>query len=419
MPAAVSLRVAAVAFTLVFGMGRAGAAEPPITIGFGMALTGGIAANGRAALIAMKLWEEDINKAGGLLGRPVKLIYYDDQSTPPNVPGLYTKLLDVDKVDIVVSGYGTNMTVPAMPIVMAHNRMFMTLFALAVNADFKYPRFFGMIPAGPAADAKRAYSRGYFETAKAMNPRPKTLAIVGADAEASRNAVEGALDNAKEAGLEVVYNRSYPPTTNDFSPIVRAIQAAHPDVVYIASYPADSVGFVNALHEVGMKARLVGGSMVGLQTTSIKTQLGPKLNGLVNYNFWVPTPQTMNPEIKAFLDRYQAQAAKENVDLLGYYLPPFAYAYLQVIGEAVKGAGTLDQDKLTAYIHAHPFHTILGDIRFGEDGDWTEAKIVFEQFHDVKGNDVDQFRGGKAETILQPSSMRSGELIEPYSEIAH
>ncbi|HEY0425481.1 MAG TPA: ABC transporter substrate-binding protein, partial [Rhodopila sp.] len=265
MPAAVSLRVAAVAFTLVFGMGRAGAAEPPITIGFGMALTGGIAANGRAALIAMKLWEEDINKAGGLLGRPVKLIYYDDQSTPPNVPGLYTKLLDVDKVDIVVSGYGTNMTVPAMPIVMAHNRMFMTLFALAVNADFKYPRFFGMIPAGPAADAKRAYSRGYFETAKAMNPRPKTLAIVGADAEASRNAVEGALDNAKEAGLEVVYNRSYPPTTNDFSPIVRAIQAAHPDVVYIASYPADSVGFVNALHEVGMKARLVGGSMVGLQ----------------------------------------------------------------------------------------------------------------------------------------------------------
>ncbi len=122
---------------LLFGIARATATEP-ITIGFGMALTGNIAANGRAALIAMKLWEEDINKAGGLLGRPVKLIYYDDQSTPPNIPGLYTKLLDLDKVDIVVSGYGTNMTVPAMPVVMAHNRMFMTLFALGVNADFKY-----------------------------------------------------------------------------------------------------------------------------------------------------------------------------------------------------------------------------------------------------------------------------------------
>src|SRR6201746_851189 len=103
------VRVVAVVCALVFGVGRAGAAEP-ITIGFGMALTGGIAANGRAALIAMKLWEEDVNAAGGLLGRPVKLVYYDDQSTPSGVPALYTKLLDVDHVDIVVSGYGTNMT---------------------------------------------------------------------------------------------------------------------------------------------------------------------------------------------------------------------------------------------------------------------------------------------------------------------
>ena len=413
------LRAIAVAGAVLLGGGHANAAEPPITIGFGMALTGSIAANGRAALIAMKLWEEDINKAGGLLGRPVKLVYYDDQSNPPNVPGLYTKLLDVDKVDIVVSGYGTNMTVPAMPIVMAHNRMFMTLFALAVNAEFKYPRFFGMIPAGPADSAKRAFSKGFFDTVAEMNPRPKTLAIVGTDAESARNAIEGALDNIKGMGLEVVYNRSYPPTTNDFSPIVRGIQATHPDVVYIASYPADSVGMVNALHEVGMKARLVGGNMVGLQTTSIKTQLGPKLNGLVNYNFWVPTAQTMNPEIEAFLARYQEQAAKEGVDLLGYYLPPYAYAYLQVVGAAVKAAGTLDQDKLTAYIHRHPFHTILGDISFGADGDWTESKIVFEQFHDVKGNDVDQFRGGKAETLLQPLLMRSGTLIEPYSDIVH
>jgi branched-chain amino acid transport system substrate-binding protein len=390
-----------------------------VTIGFGMALTGAIAANGRAALIAMKLWEADINAAGGLLGRPVKLVYYDDQSTPPNVPGLYTKLLDVDKVDLVVSGYGTNMTVPAMPVVMGHNRLFMTLFALAVNADFHYPRFFGMIPAGPAAGAKQAFSRGFFETAMAMKPVPERLAIVGTDAESSKNAIEGAIANAKAAGLTVVYNRSYPPTTNDFSPIVRAIQASHPDVVYVASYPSDSVGLVNAFHEVGLKARLVGGNMVGLQTTSIKTQLGPKLNGLVNYNFWIPTPTTINPEIMAFLDRYQVQAAKEGVDLLGYYLPPFAYAELQVVGDAIRDAGTLDQDKLTAYIHANAFHTILGDIRFGKDGDWTEAKIVVEQFHDVKGNDVDQFRGGRAETILQPLSMRSGTLIEPYSDITH
>jgi branched-chain amino acid transport system substrate-binding protein len=415
---AVLLRGFAVVAALSLGGAGARAADP-ITIGFGMALTGQIAANGRAALIAMKLWEEDINKAGGLLGRPVKLVYYDDQSSPPTVPGIYTKLLDVDKVDLAVSGYGTNVTVPAMPIMIEHKRLFMTLFALGVNADFKYSRFFGMLPAGPAAEARRAFSKGFFETAAAMNPPAKTLAIVGTDAESSRNAIEGALDNAKAAGLQVVYNQSYPPTTNDYSPIIRAIQARHPDAVYFASYPGDSVGLVNALHEVGMKARLVGGNMVGLQTTSIKTQLGPKLNGLVVYNFWVPTPATLTPEMSAFLARYQAEAAKQGVDLLGYYLPPFAYAEMQVLGEAVKGAGTLDDDKLTAYLHAHSFPTILGDISFGADGDWKVAKIVFEQFHDVKGNDVDQFRGGKAETILEPAAMRSGTLIEPYSDIAH
>jgi branched-chain amino acid transport system substrate-binding protein len=418
MRGAILVRVFAGVFALVLGAAQAGAAEP-ITIGFGMALTGQIAANGRAALIAMKLWEDDINKAGGLLGRPVKLVYYDDQSSPSSVPGLYTKLMDVDKVDLVVSGYGTNVTVPAMPVVMEHKRLFMTLFALGVNADFKYDRFFGMIPAGPSASARRAYSKGFFETTRAMTPPAKTVAIVGTDAEASRNAIEGALDNAKEAGLSVIYNQSYPPTTNDFSPIIRAIQAHHPDAVYFASYPGDSVGIVNALHEIGMKARLVGGNMVGLQTTSIKTQLGPKLNGLVNYNFWVPTPTTLTPEMAAFLARYQVEAAKQGVDLLGYYLPPFAYAEMQVLGDAVKGAGTLDDDKLTAYLHAHTFHTILGDISFGADGDWKVAKIVFEQFHDVQGNDVEQFRGGKAETILEPASMRSGKLVEPYSEIAH
>jgi branched-chain amino acid transport system substrate-binding protein len=406
------------AFTLFSSVPSAQAADP-VTIGFGMALTGNIAANGRAALIAMKLWEADINQAGGLLGRPVKLIYYDDQSSPPNVPALYTKLLDVDKVDLVVSGYGTNMTVPAMPVVMAHNRLFMALFALAVNAEFQYPRFFGMIPAGPSAGAKQAFSKGFFDVAKGMNPPVKTLAIAGADAESSRNAIDGALANAKEAGLTVVYNRSYPPTTADFTPIVRSIAAAHADVVYMASYPADTVGLVNALHEVGLKARLVGGSMVGLQTTSIKTQLGPKLNGLVNYNFWLPTPATMYPGIADFLQRYQVEAAKQGVDLLGYYLPPYAYAYLQVLGDAVKGAGTLDQEKLAAYLHSHEFHTIVGDVKFGADGDWTEAKITTEQFHDVKGNDLEPFKDGKVETLLEPAAMRTGKLVEPYSEIEH
>src|SRR5712675_3006570 len=121
----------------------------PIKIGFSMAMTGGLGPNGKSALLAEKIWEEDINAKGGLLGRPVKLIYYDDQTQPATVPGIYTKLLDVDKVDIIMSGYATNMLAPAMPIVMQRKKLFIGLLGLAVNTEFNYPNYFAMIPSGP------------------------------------------------------------------------------------------------------------------------------------------------------------------------------------------------------------------------------------------------------------------------------
>src|SRR5262249_17230199 len=114
--------LAAIAFaaaaTFAFVSGAAAQSKEPIKIGFSMAQTGGLGPNGKSALLAEKIWEEDVNAKGGLLGRPVKLIYYDDQTQPATVPGIYTKLLDVDKVDIVMGGYGTNMLAPAMPVVM-------------------------------------------------------------------------------------------------------------------------------------------------------------------------------------------------------------------------------------------------------------------------------------------------------------
>src|SRR5215471_6789078 len=95
--------------------GPAAAQTGPITIGFSMAMTGGLGPNGKSALLAQKIWEEDVNAKGGILGRPVKLVYYDDQSNPATVPTIYTKLLDVDKIDLAFSSYGTNLSVPSMP----------------------------------------------------------------------------------------------------------------------------------------------------------------------------------------------------------------------------------------------------------------------------------------------------------------
>jgi len=124
----------AVAAGAMFVGGATAQNKEPIKIGFGMAQTGPLAANGKQALLGMKIWEEEINAKGGLLGRPVKLVYYDDQSNPSTVPGIYTKLLDVDKVDLIIGGYGTNMLAPAMPLVMQRKKLFIGLLGLGVGA---------------------------------------------------------------------------------------------------------------------------------------------------------------------------------------------------------------------------------------------------------------------------------------------
>src|SRR6266478_4350575 len=308
-------------------------AQEPIKIGFGVSLTGGLASSGKAHLMSKQIWAEEINAKGGLIGRPVKLVYYDDQTNAATVPGIYAKLIDVDKVDIAM-GHATNLIVAAMPMIMERKKMVMVLLALGSNAEFKYPKYFQSAPFGP--DPKGVLSNAFFEVAKILRPAPKTVALVGADAEFSNNVLVGARENAKNFGLQIVYDRSYPPATVDYAPIVRAIQATNPDLVLLASYPPDSVGMVRAATEVGLKTQLFGGAMVGMQYASLITQLSEKLNRVVNYHFFVPSPKMHFPGIDEFLKKYQSQAKEAGVDPLGFYQPPFAYAAMQVLEQAIK-----------------------------------------------------------------------------------
>ncbi|HYZ39972.1 MAG TPA: ABC transporter substrate-binding protein, partial [Stellaceae bacterium] len=150
-------------------------ATEPIKIGFSMELTGPFAVVGKTGLLAFKIWEEEVNAEGGLLGRPVQLVYYDDQSNPSLVPAIYTKLLDIDRVDLLISSYGTNLVVPAMPVAITHNRLFFGLIALAANDQFHYPKYFSMLPFGP--EPVKTFAQGWFDLAAAQNPKPKTVAI--------------------------------------------------------------------------------------------------------------------------------------------------------------------------------------------------------------------------------------------------
>jgi branched-chain amino acid transport system substrate-binding protein len=403
---------------LVAALVLAGASGPalaadPIKIGFGMALTGGLAGNGKAALLAMQIWAEDVNKKGGLLGRPIELVYYDDQTKPATVPGIYTKLLDVDKVHFVVSGYGTNMIAPAMPLVMERNLVFPALFGLANNEKFKYKNYFQIMPAGPnpAAD----WTATFFEIAAKQNPKPQTVALVGADAEYPHNALAGARENVKRLGFKVVYDSTYPPNTVDFTPIVRAIKATNPDVVAVYSYPPDTSGMVLAAHEVGLTPKLFGGGMVGLQFAALLTKLGPKLNGIVNYDFWVPEPTLKFPGIDEFLKKYQARAEKEGVDPLGYYLPPWAYAYMQVLGQAIEATKSVDQQKVADYIRNTEHDTIVGKVKFANNGEWATSRVLQVQFQGIESTDIEQFKKPGKRPVLYPEKFKSGNIIYPYA----
>ena len=388
--------------------------KQPIKIGFGMAETGPLGPNGKSALLAMEIWVEETNAKGGLLGRPVQLVHYDDQSNPSTVPGIYSKLLDVDKVDVIVGGYGTNMLAPAMPVVVQRKKVFLGLYGLGVNSDFNYDRYFAMIPSGP--EPKTSFTKGFFDTAMAQNPKPTTVAIVAADAEFSKNASDGARENANKAGLKIVYDKSYPPSTTDFAPIVRAIQATNPDLVVICSYPLDSVGMVLAANEAKLNPKMIGGAMVGLQSTVFKTKLGPALNGYMNYDFWLPAKSLMFNGTAEFLQKYQDRAAKAGVDPLGYYMAPFSYAYLDVLGQAITATKSVDDAKIADYLRKTTFKTIVGDIAFGKNGEWAKSRVFQAQFRGIKGNGIDQFKNPDTLTIITPAEFKSGDVIYPFEK---
>jgi len=385
-------------------------AQQPIKVGMSMPQTGTLGAGGKAALVALRMWVEDVNAKGGLLGRKVELIAYDDQTDPALTPAIYTKLLDVDKVDLLIAPYGTVPTAPIMPLVKQRGLLLMGNFSFQVNHTVKHDMWFNNAPWNDAA----SWFTGYFEAGQKAGV--KTIAFLAADQEFAQNLANGAKELAKKGGLKTVYEQNYPPATTDFSSLIRAIRAARPDIVYVMSYPNDSVAIVRAVNEIGVGSdvKIFGGGMVGLQFTPIMTSLGSLLNGVVNYNSYVPG---MNyPGIEEFLQRYAKKAAEEKVDPLGFYLPPFNYAIGQMLEQAVNATKSLDHKKLADYLRKNEMKTIVGPIRYGPEGEWANARVVQAQFRGVADKDMEQFRKAGKQVVLYPDAYKTGEFIAPFEK---
>ena len=378
----------------------------PIRIGFSIAQTGPLSGAGKSGLLALQIWRDDVNAAGGLLGRPVELVVYDDQGNPSMTPGLYSKLLDVDKVDLLVAPYATNPTAPIMPLVKQRDRLLIGNFALDANAKIGHDKYFNNQPWASARDS----ATPFLLLCRKVGAR--TIAILAADAEFAQNLAGGVRMGLKRSGLEAVYDQNYPPNTVEFSSVVRAIRAKNPDVVFVASYPSDSSAIVRSVSEIGIgdNVKLFGGGMVGLQYASIMQSLGSSLNGVVNYNTWAPEKTMDFPGMRDFLARYQAKAVQANVDPLGFYLPPFDYAIGQILAQAVTATGSLDDKVLAAYIRTHEMKTIVGSIHYGSGGEWANPRIVYVQFRDIADRNLEQFRAPGKQVIVAPDAFKTGEL---------
>jgi branched-chain amino acid transport system substrate-binding protein len=384
----------------------------PIRIGYCLSLTGPVAGNTRSARLAQDIWGEDVNRRGGLLGRPVELICYDDHGDASLVPGIYKRLMDGDKVDLVIGGYGTNSLLPAMPLIMERQRFFVGLMGLGVNNALAYPNYFAMIPTGP--DPNAALTEGFFALAAEQRPRPATVALLSADAEFSRNPILGARANTEKYGLKIVHEATYPLVTTNFEPLIDAVAVSGCDLLFLCSYLADSIGLVRAIRRHAFHPKMVGGAMIGPQNTEVKTTLGPQLNGFVNYEYWVPAPKLMSAGVQALLTAYQARAPEAQVDLLGHYMAPLAYAQMQVVSQAVEATGGFGDMALAAYARTATFHTVVGDITFGTKGEWSTPRVLQVQFRGIVDHEVEQFRDGSRQIIVSPPALASSQLQFPY-----
>jgi branched-chain amino acid transport system substrate-binding protein len=386
------------------------AQQPPIKIGMSMALTGGLAGGGKASLLGTEIWRDDINVRGGLLGRKVELVVYDDKSSASETPAIYSKLLDVDKVDLLFGPYATVPTAPIMPLVKQRGMVLIGNFAFQVNSKVGHDMWFNVAPWGPPD----SWAASFLELGQKAGG--KTIALLTADQEFAQNMALTARDVAKRMNMTIVFDQSYPPNTVEFSGIMRALNAAKPDVVYVASYPPDSAGILRAVNEIGVgrNVKIFGGGMVGLQFGAVMENLGSLLNGVVNYNSWLPEPTMYFDGTKAFFETYAKRAVEAKVDPLGYYLAPFGFASGQLIEQAVKAAGSLDQKAIAKYLRENVHNTIVGPIAFSADGERKETATLQAQFRGIVDKNMEQFRSPGKQVILFPAKWKSGDLITPF-----
>ncbi len=368
--------LALAAITLTLGIGdTALAQQKPIVIGGTLGLTGNFAEPSTDYKAVYDRWLEQVNKKGGLLGRPVKMTIYNDESTPTVAQSLYSRLLDQDHVDLVLAPYTTFIGGAIVPIVLSHQKLLFNGGFVGINI-FKNAK--GSV-IGSYTYQEPDYTRGLFDLIKGLpgDKRPKRVAVFTAQnpftivVRDGVGGVGGALNFAKAAGMNVVVNEQYPPNTTDFTGLVQKAKAANADMLLELGLPNNSLQVTRTVRQQGYKPLIFCTCGSQVTTLSAWPKLGSAAEGVIGTT--ASWPSQGYAGLAELADAFKAR---------GYdTLPTYAivgYAILEVIEQAVDGAKTLDQDKLKAYIHSHEFKTVAGNFRYQEDGTPVFSQVVLQ-----------------------------------------
>ena len=344
-------------------------AQGPIRLGASLSLTGTYAKLGKYQHEGYQLCLKETNARGGVLGRKLDMVVYDDQSTPATAVRLYEKLITEDKVDAVMGPYSSPVSEAAANVTEKYQKV-MVMPLAATTSIFKKGRKYIFMVISPA----EAYLDGLVDIAAKRGL--KTLAILNEDTLFTKTAALGTAEAAKKRGMQVVFQEAYPKGNQDFSAVLSKIKAANPDVLAAATYFDDAVAIVRQMKELNVNPRMLGVTVGGdlPEFHDLLKQNADYIYGATQWEHTLPYPGNT-----AFFEGYKKEFGREPV-----YHSAAGYAGCTVYLEAVKRAGTLDSDKVREQLLKLEFKTAFGDYKVDADGFQTAHKMVLLQWQDGK-----------------------------------
>ncbi len=344
-------------------------AQGPIRIGASLSLTGTYAKLGKNQHEGYKLCEKDLNAKGGLLGRKVEFVVYDDQSTPPTAVRLYEKLITEDKVDGVMGPYSSPVTEAAANVTEKYKKVMVSPLA-ATTSIFKKGRKYIFMVISPA----EVYLEGLVDVAARRGL--KTIAVVNEDTLFSKAAASGTVEMAKKKGMQVVFTEAYPKGNTDFSALLTKIKAANPDVIAAGTYFDDAVALTRQMKELNVNPKMYGVT-VGGDLPEFYDTLKQNAEYIYGSTQWEPT--LPYPGIKEWLAAYRKEFGHDPS-----YHSAAGYAGCLVYAEGVRRAGSLDSDKVREALLKLEMRTMFGDYKVDQDGFQVAHKMVVFQWSEGK-----------------------------------